>query len=134
MNYEAIARKVAAKIEAKGKPAEILRSVDAPGWMKRFDPLTGKNYWEDGQGATRTDDPTVQRIPCHVLEDTPRQMFVMSLRQDSLVETTDRFFYCTERNVQTGDGFEVGGEVLKVAKVRKVRPAAVTLYTEVQAK
>ncbi|MEX2444500.1 MAG: hypothetical protein WD492_12905 [Alkalispirochaeta sp.] len=130
MNYTAMAKKVAKQLAAKGKPATIVRPGDAEGWTRGFDALTGEYYWEDGEGNTVTTDPaTPTEIPCSVLEDR----FSITQIDGSLIRQEDRLFLCTEQP-QMGDELHTDGAVLKVIHAVPLRPASVTIYTEVQAR
>ncbi|MFP4153956.1 MAG: hypothetical protein ACLFR8_12895 [Alkalispirochaeta sp.] len=128
MNYQAMAKKVAKQLKAKGKSAMIVRPGSAEGWIQKFDALTGEYYWEDSEGSTVNTDPaTPTEIPCSVLENR----FLIQHIDGSLVQQDDRLFLSSEQP-EVGDELHTDGAVLKVIRVVPLRPADVTIYTEVQ--
>jgi hypothetical protein len=130
VNYSATAKKVAKQLASKGKPAVIVRPGSPDGWTRKFDALTGEYYWEDSGGNTVTTDPaTPTEIGCSVLEDR----FSITQIDGSLVQQDDRLFLCNEKP-EVGDELHTDGAELKVIRVVPLRPADVTIYTEVQAR
>ncbi len=130
MNYEAIAVKVAAKIQKEGKAATIIRPGTEEGWTKKFNALTGTWYWENGSEEIVTEDPaTATEIDCYVLEDR----FEIRHIDGTLVEVNDRLFLCTEQPV-LGDTLEVGSDELTVVRVVPLQPGDTVIYSEVQAR
>lgn len=130
MNYDAIAQKTAAVLAAKGKAAVIVRTGNAEGWDKKFDAAGGHWYWEDAEGVIVTEDPaTATEIPCAVVEDR----FQIRHIDGTLVRQSDRLFLCSEQP-EIGDRIQVDGAVLTVINTVPIRPAEVTIYTEVQAR
>lgn len=130
MNYETMAKKVAKQLKAKGKPAMIVRPGSAEGWIRGFDSLAGEYYWEDSEGNTVTTDPaTPTEIPCSVLEDR----FSITQIDGSLIQQDDRVFLCSAQP-KMGDELHTDDAVLKVIRAVPLRPAEVTIYTEVQAR
>ncbi len=130
MNYEAIAVKVAAKIQKEGKAATIVRAGTAEGWTKKFNAATGVWYWENEEEETTTTDPAeATEIDCYVLEDR----FEIRHINGTLVQENDRLFLCTVQPV-LGDRLDVGSDSLTVVRAVPLKPGDTVIYTEVQAR
>lgn len=128
MNYASTAKRVAAQLAAKGKPATIVVPGSSEGWTEKFDITTGEYYWEDVSGNTTTTDPaTDTEIPCSVLETKVS----LGLIDGSLVQAQDRLFMCSEQP-EVSNLLRVGGDTLTVVRTAPLQPGDTVIYTEVQ--
>ena len=131
MNYAKIRDNTAKKIKANGKPVILKRSSSTDDWEKKFDPVTGRDYWENtSTGDVVYTEPTGSPMEYsgYALQISAKE----SQMDSSLIREGEIILMCVDiPETMPGDIISVDGKQRVRVRELPFSPGDTVIYREV---